>query len=171
MANLSKKLKSIFNEYLERLEYEKSHPSVRTPSSHYHEGTLFDEGFRGIIYFYEWSDINRAPKSFYTLKAFESFLMTSHIFMASYQKELIMHMHNPHIVCKKGSHELLIRPTYDKLKEVYDRETASSSLIIKGGDVREPYTLQISRPPTIQKPPMYCGSQGRWAEQEEYWDW
>lgn len=176
MANLNKQLKDIFNSYLKRLAEEKS-SSYSSRSAAYQGRFNFEDDFKGIIYFYEWSDINRAPTSYYTLKAFETFLNKSQIFLAGFQRELITHMNNPHIICKKNSHELIIKPTYTSLKEAIDKDSTIANAFAahnKGSEANIPYTCQIAYAPksTIQRPPMYCKEvENRWQEQQEFWEW
>ena len=112
MANLSKELKSIFNKYLERKEDERLHPKKES----YFQPSLFSGNgeFRGVIYFYEWSDITRAPKTFYSLEKFEDFLETSNIYLLGWQREIVRNMRNPYVTCKKGTKELLIKVMFLK---------------------------------------------------------
>ena len=62
MSNISKQLKPLFNAYLKRLADEKYKPTVRHQG--YRQPSLFDNEFKGVIYFYEWSDVSRTPNSF-----------------------------------------------------------------------------------------------------------
>jgi hypothetical protein len=52
--------------------------------------SLLNNGIK--IYFYEWSDITRAPRCFHQLDSFENFLKTSGIFMELYQREIITNL-------------------------------------------------------------------------------
>jgi hypothetical protein len=113
MGNLNKKLKGLFHDYLERIEYEKSHPKV---VNHSYNPPSNDFGFHGVIYFYEWSDLNRAPRTFYTIEKFENFLIECDLSLQGFEKEVIKMLHNPYICCKKNSRELLIRNSYDNLR-------------------------------------------------------
>ena len=182
MANLHKELKGLFNKYLERLAEEKrSNVSTYhyTPSN-VHQGSFFnDDENVGIIYFYEWSDIHRAPRSFYTMKAFDNFLIGCQIYLKSYQKELIHHIFNPYIACKKDGSDIIIRASYDDLKKALESEN------------KEPYNVGITRVPStpstpstppipkgsvIHRPPMYCEAENRWPEMSEmnsdgFWEW
>lgn len=173
MSNISNKLKVLFNEYLNRLEEEKRNRTVRTydyrsnyaPSTVHHYNN--DEDFNGVIYFYEWSDIARTPKSYYTLKAFENFLNSSQIYLAGYEKEIIRHVHTCYIACNKGNRGLIIKSSYDSLKNALEPS------VNKGSEDKEPYNVSITHVPTeksvIQRPPMYEPS-GRWDSREEMQD-
>ena len=161
MANISNRLKTLFNNYLTRLSEEKNNSYVHRnpyygarPPMYQQQRLQFgsDDDFKGVIYFYEWSNINNVPKKFFTLAAFESFLNTSHIFMAGYQKEIIKNLETPYIVCKHDSKDLIIKNNYDALKSAL-------------GDVeenKEPYNVQVTRVP-IQRPKM-IEPEGRWDE-------
>lgn len=179
MANISNRLKGLFNDYLNRLEEEKKRPygsavhnpyygcCARPPMITPHQQRINfgsdDNDFKGVIYFYEWSDSKRIPKSFYTLTAFEDFLNRSNIFMASYQRELIIHISTPYVACKKDGHELLIKTNYDALKNALEEDEKP-----KGSEEKEPYNVSITRTPhgiqtPIQRPKTY-EPESRWDE-------
>ena len=67
------------------------------------------------IYFYEWSNLNRAPRICYQLDAFDNFLKTSDIYMELYQKEIIKNSGTVFITCYTGTKNLNIRSTYKNL--------------------------------------------------------
>ena len=67
------------------------------------------------IYFYEWSDPSKAPRTFYQLDAFDNFLKTSGIYMEFYQKEIIKNLGTVYITCYTGTKNLNIRSTYKNL--------------------------------------------------------
>ena len=186
IKNLSGELKRLFLAYLENKDKVRvntttptnSYVGSRAPS--YRQASLFDGDydFQGIIYFYEWSDTNRTPKSYYTLKAFENFLNSSQIYLLAWQKEIIRHMHNPYIACKKGQKDLIIKDSYDKLKNALNLDEAvknknpfnstGDSLGYvppsQGSEDREPYAVSITRPPNYKVcSPMY-EPQGRYPE-------
>ncbi len=192
MGNLNKKLKDLFNAYLERLEKERTTTTATTYHSPYYLRHQSDDGdFQGVIYFYEWSDSSRAPRAYYTLNAFENFLNSSQIFLASYQKELIKNMHYSYIACKNGGKELIIKSGYEALKNALEEEK-------KGSEDSEPYNVAITRSPQyqgekavkvlsckvyppnlpkslIKRPPMYMEPENRWSETEPEvggsWGW
>lgn len=171
MANISNRLKGLFNDYLNRLEEEKKSPNpyvarnpyygscCRPPMSIPHQQRINfggdEDDFKGVIYFYEWSDIKRSPRLFYTLRAFENFLNSSHIFLASYQKELLINLPTPYVSCRKDG-SLIIKCNYEKLSHDLDD-------INKGSEDKEPYGVAITRPP-IQKPKLTYELEGRWDE-------
>ena len=74
MGNLSNKLESLFRDYLIRKEKESRVPVYNTHSYPYctgggyrpHNSWMNDTNseFDGVIYFYEWSDTDRAPQLF-----------------------------------------------------------------------------------------------------------
>lgn len=178
IKNLSGELRRLFFEYLDNLNKKSTTtydygrtchiPSTR-PTPTYRQPSLFDSDndFQGIIYFYEWSDTNRAPKSYYTLRAFENFLNSSQIYLLAWQKEIIRHMHNPYIACKKGEKDLIIKNSFDALKNELERTSKNGNPFgstgapgfvpphLQGSEDREPYSVAITRPPSQRQSPMY----------------
>lgn len=181
MANLNKQLKTLFNQYL----YGSKKSSVETRRESYTPPMRDFNDFTGIIYFYEWSDANRTPKSFYTLDKFEDFLNKSGIYLKSYQREIIKCMHNPYIACKKGERDLIIKKSYELLKSELGMSSppptpVSPSTYRGGSEDKTPYNVAITRPP-IQRPqtvfepdsryPEYTDLCGRGHYHGEFWDW
>lgn len=175
MANLSKDLKTLFDKYLygpKKSSVETRHESYTPPVRNFGE-------FTGIIYFYEWSDATRTPKSFYALDKFEEFLNRSGIYLKSYQREIIKCMHNPYIACKKGERDLIIKKSYEMLKNELTipspQPTPSTLATPRGSEDREPYNVAITRPPMVFEPdsryPEYMDCCGRGHMQGEFWDW
>ena len=172
MANLNKQLKTLFNQYL----YGPKKSNVETRRESYTPPMRDFNDFTGIIYFYEWSDANRTPKSFYTLDKFEEFLNKSGIYLKSYQREIIKCMHNPYVACKKGERDLIIKKSYEMLKNELCIPTPVSPSTYRGGsEDREPYNVAITRPPMVFEPdsryPEYRDCCGRGHMQGEFWDW
>jgi hypothetical protein len=79
-------------------------------------------------------------------------------------------MHNPYIACKKGQKDLIIKDSYEKLKNALNLDEAvknknpfnstGDSLGYvppsQGSEDREPYAVSITRPPACKVyPPMY----------------
>lgn len=147
MANLSKELKSIFNKYLERKEGERLHPKKES----YFQPSLFGGGgeFTGVIYFYEWSDVTRPPKTFYSLEKFEDFLETSNIYLLGWQREILKNMRNPYVSCEKGSKKLLIKVTYEALKGALNTDNSFNPMAMPQ---KEPYQVAVTRPPIKFEP-------------------
>lgn len=162
MANLSKDLKSIFNKYLERKENERLHPRVEHES--YFQPTLFSGGgeFKGVIYFYEWSDVSRTPKSFYSLEKFEDFLESCNICLVGYQREILKNMHNPYVACKRGTKELIIKVTYEALKGALNAENSFNPMAMPQ---KEPYQVAVTRPPMKLEP------ENRYPDMGEFNEW
>ena len=162
MANLSKQLKALFNQYLygpKKSSVETRHESYTPPVRNFGE-------FTGIIYFYEWSDTNRAPRSFYSLEKFEEFLNQSGIYLKSYQREIIKCMHNPYIACKKGERDLIIKKSYEMLKNELTipspQPTPVSPSTFRGSEDREPYNVAITRLPHMRHMETGFEPEGRW---------
>lgn len=160
MANLSKDLKNIFNKYLERKEREKYQPRKES----YFQPTLFSGGgeFKGVIYFYEWSDVSRTPKSFYSLEKFEDFLESCNIYLVGYQREILKNMRNPYVACKRGTKELIIKVTYEALKGALNAESSFNPMAMPQ---KEPYQVAVTRPP------MRFELENRYPYMGEYNEW
>lgn len=160
MANLSKDLKNIFNKYLERKEREKYQPRKES----YFQPTLFSGGgeFKGVIYFYEWSDVSRTPKSFYSLEKFEDFLESCNIYLVGYQREILKNMRNPYVACKRGTKELIIKVTYEALKGALNAESSFNPMAMPQ---KEPYQVAVTRPP------MKFELENRYPDMGEYNEW
>ena len=149
--NISKDLRRLFFSWLDRIEYERTHFSSSSNSStvgNYPIGSScnIDDGddLDGILYFYEWSDITNVPKQFFSLKSFINFLLKSGIYLASYQLELIRNIHSPYVACKKGSRDVIIKCSYDALKEALCGDEKKED--------KEPYNVQVTRPPINNAP-------------------
>ena len=104
MVKENSKLFTIFREYMVRKRKEgsaqKMVPNIYKP-----------------IKFYEWSDVDRPPITFYGIDSFVRFLERCGITLYGYQKGLMASMSTPHITCEKGKKSLLIRGSYELLKE------------------------------------------------------
>jgi hypothetical protein len=187
-VNLNKQLRELFFKWLERLDNERTHRvssyiGHRPPSYTPHQERIDfgDDEIIGCVYFYEWSNVTAIPRTFYTLKAFESFLDRSGIYIPSYQWELIRNIPNPYIACKKNSKELLIKVSWDALKSAMEEDNTkaeslnpfrnSSSMPSKGSEDREPCNVGITRAPMIQRPPMYAEVENRYPDMEEVSNW
>lgn len=133
MANISKDLSKLFKDYILRSAKERDcsivvHHSNNFYSplgcrSHFNGGMTMsqchdsDNEFRGVIYFYEWSDVSRMPQTFFTVDAFKRFLSVSGIELKGYEAEIIKALHVPFITCKKGCKDLIIKDTLKDLRE------------------------------------------------------
>ena len=164
MGNISKeKLWSLFRLYLIRIEEEKN---SYTPPSYCRCGGIGTQSdyntFNGVIYFYEWSDMNRSPMMFYSLTAFEDYMKRCNIFMPPFQRDMIRNLEHSYVTCKKGKSELLIRGTRPGLLEALSRDNAPGvsvndlpPLAEKDGQLRLPYPVACTYPPGGRVPPMY----------------
>ena len=163
MANLSKDLKNIFNKYLERKEREKYQPRKES----YFQPTLFSGGgeFKGVIYFYEWSDVTRTPRSFYSLEKFEDFLESCNIYLVGYQREILKNMRNPYVACKRGTKELIIKVTYEALKGALNAESSFNPMAMPKPKEEEPYQVAVTRPPMKFEP------ENRYPDMGEFNEW
>lgn len=190
MANISKKLKGLFNAYLNRIEEERktrsshissySYQNIYNRSGFGRNNTITNETYFGVIYFYEWSDINRTPKTFYTLKALQNFLESSEIFIPNYQWEIIKHMYHCHISCKKGTKELFIRGNKDALASALNNPSlnvnnSNNGLLIRGNKDEKKELLLPCLPSGESKinrtSPMFKEPSSRWDDKEEVSTW
>ena len=176
MGNLSHKLEFLFRQYLIRKEKESKVPVTYNYSGGYCRQNNWlgnNESYDGVIYFYELSDINRAPQLFYNIGAFDTFLRRYSIFMPPFQKDIIRQLDRAYITCKKGTHDLLIRATRPMLLDAVSNSEA------QGVDLQTAGTAVMNTPPTPppvglghnpmgmmyqgeRKPPMYSGYPGEW---------
>jgi hypothetical protein len=183
MANLNKQLKKLFHDYLNRKENERLHPNVEHKP---YQPKLFSGEFTGVIYFYEWSDATRTPKTFYQLEKFEDFLEQCNIYLLGWQREIIKNMHNPYISCKKGEKELIIKVSYEALKAALlddsidkgnpFRSTGAPgfnpmAMPQKGSEDKEPYQVAITRPRMVFEPDSRYPDMMPQGLHEEFWDW
>lgn len=170
MANLSKKLEVLFRQYLIRKEKEKSVPVTYSYGGSYRYNSWMNEDtekYEGVIYFYEWSDPDRAPQLFYNLNAFDAFLRRSEIFMPPFQKDIIRQLDRAYVTCKKGTHDLLIRGGLGMLRDALgkadaqgvDVHTAGQAIMNTTPPVGTGYTPSMVGHRT---PPMYDGHPDEW---------
>lgn len=138
--NRSKDLKDLFRQSLinERKQqtttyrspyYGGSYPSNvhRMPNQQYREGEIqFNKEVR--IFFYEWSDVNRQPRCFYQLEAFDNFLKSSGIYMQLYQREIIQNLGTVYATCYTGTKNLNLRGSYKNLLDSMKEHEASKLL-------------------------------------------
>ena len=106
MENMKKGLWELFKSYLIRKE--KGSPVTKT--------TTVDNDFK-VIKFYEWSDVDKPPITFYGEDGFYKFMQRCGIIVYGYQKDVIKGFSECHITCKKGEKTLLIRKDKQLLKE------------------------------------------------------
>lgn len=111
--NKKGELRTLFHTYLDRKEKE----SKATNTTSHIGGARLSDNFKGVIYFYEWSDIEREPKCFVTMAYFNYFLQQCGIMLLLYQRDIIETMNSVYVTCKKGTKELIIRGSYDDLRK------------------------------------------------------
>lgn len=174
MANLSKELKNLFHAHLKRVSEEKNKPSGYCgggilPVTHRpFQPNLFNNNdyYIGCIYFYEWSDTTRSPKTYYTLKAFEKFLNDCQIYLASWQREVLSHMKHPYVACKKGERDIIIKNSYTELTKAIEEGSKKTSTVPftvnRGSEDREPYNVAITRAPHMKHMETVFEPEGRW---------
>lgn len=139
--NKSRELEDIFRKYMSKKNVESTRPYVY-PGNNVggQRSSSFQEGSNCVIYFFEWSDPHREPKRFLSLDDFKSFLKDCCIYLNTYESCRISNWKLVYVICKKGSKDLIISPTYQQLL---------NDIIIEdnGRKVNEPYNVQCTRPP------------------------
>ena len=94
------KLFTIFKQYMVRKKEEEDKPV----------------SFNKRILFYEWSDVNNTPITFYGMDSFVKFMDACGIIVRGWQKGLISSMPEPHVACEKGSTNLIFRGSKEGLR-------------------------------------------------------
>ena len=84
---------------------------------------------KGIIHFFEWSDLYRTPTLFYTFESFLRFLKNSSITINEFEKNLILSTYNPYITCERNKAKLIIRDNSADLKLALDKASSNSSSV------------------------------------------
>ena len=156
--NRSKDLRNLFRQSLIN-ERKRPTTTYRSPyyggnyHSQYREGVIqFSKEVR--IYFYEWSDVNRQPRCFYQLEAFENFLKSSGIYMQLYQREIIQNLGTVYAACYTGTKNLNLRGSYKNLLDSMNKHDASK--LLSNMDNKTPKVLQC----VVYEP------DGRWPQND-----
>lgn len=145
--NRSKDLKGLFKSYMEN----KNKPNYNKPSVPIvdHRGnysrtynkeipllvnkasdtSTYESQKELHIYFYEFSDVCRAPRAFYTMEAFVDFMRTCGIYTQLYEREIISHLGTCYVSCYGGTTNLCLRSTYaNLLKAMNEHDKMSKSI-------------------------------------------
>ena len=132
--NRSKDLVILFKAYMARKEREHSYTSYRSDSYY---NNLFNSGnnvsFKGVIFFYEWSDVSREPIRYFSLSLFEKFLSESGLMLEPWQRDFIKRLDSVYITCRPGGKELIVRNGYDYLKQAvldYGKDKPTTALAL-----------------------------------------
>lgn len=125
--NLCKKVSEILNKFLNepKASTASSSTSNYVPSNcnPFYRGLSSGcsrEYLKGVLRFYEWSDLYRAPVLFHTLEDFIVFLRRSNIAISDIERNLILSTHNPFVTCEEGKAKLIIRASSADLKLALD---------------------------------------------------
>ena len=171
--NRSKDLKDLFRKSLKRKATE---VTVYRASDYRKHGTYekeIDFGNKIRIYFYEWSDINRVPRTFDDMVSLEDYLRACGIFLHLYQRDIINNCGTVYMTCYKGTKELNVRGSYGKLMESmkeHDRLSKEIEDSQKTGGPKDsmpnPFYMGSG---SIQKPHM-IEPEGRYEEEySDFW--
>lgn len=125
--NLCKKVSEILNKFLNEPKASTTSSSngnyVPSNCNPFYRGIpsgCSREYLKGVLRFYEWSDLYRAPVLFYTLEDFIVFLRRSNIAISDIERNLILQTHNPFVTCEEGKAKLIIRASSADLKLALD---------------------------------------------------
>ena len=169
MANLSKKLEVLFRQYLIRKEKETTVPVTYSSGYCRHNSWMNEdtEKYDGVIYFYEWSDPDRAPQLFYTIGAFDEYLRRCGIYLLPYQKDIIFKLERAYVTCKKGCKELLIRGGLGLLRDALNENNPPALDVKTVGEVVKNQNLPAPMYPAYggfnnRRPPMYNEEISTW---------
>ena len=80
---------------------------------------------KGIIRFFEWSNLCSTPRLFYTFESFLRFLHDSSITISEFDRNLILSTYNPYITCERNRARLIIRNNPADLKLALDNESST----------------------------------------------
>ncbi len=84
---------------------------------------------KGVIRFFEWSNLYSTPIRFYTFESFLRFLHNSSITISDFDRNLILSTYNPYITCERNRARLIIRNNSADLKLALDKESSNSSSV------------------------------------------
>jgi hypothetical protein len=164
--NRSKDLRDLFRQSLIRKRTEVG----RRVSPMYNASTLKSyianaRAVNGImVYFYEWSDINRVPRTFHDMEELERFLRASGIYMELYQKEIVANLATVYMTCYKDTKNLNVRSTYAALVD-----SMKSSVNVGEGQKRDiTPMLPFKENPSAIHRPMMVEPEGRWDADGSY---
>lgn len=91
--------------------------------------STINSSLKGIIRFFEWSDLYRTPTLFYTFESFLRFLKNSSITINEFERNLILSTYNPYITCERNKAKLIIRNNSADLKLALDKASSNSSSV------------------------------------------
>lgn len=112
--NRSKDLRDLFRKSLKRkLEVVTYRPSDYRRHDIYEGEISFADKIK--VYFYEWSDITRVPRTFDDLGSLEDYLKACGMYLQLYQRDIINNCGTVYMTCYKGTKELNVRGSYGKL--------------------------------------------------------
>lgn len=128
--NRSKDLRKLFRESLINARKHRETPMYNGNANGGYNFVNYLNGENVRIYFYEWSDLNKAPRVFYQMKYFESFLTMCGIKLELFQKDIIRNLGTAYITCHSGTKNLSIRYSYKSLRDSLT-ESDTKSLVPK----------------------------------------
>lgn len=85
--------------------------------------------------FYEWSNIHSEPKFFSHSTAFFRFLDDCGIMPAEDDVKLFKQFTGCHAVCKPGCSEIIIKRTYEEMKEEFERVSTLAKVLATVPDI------------------------------------
>lgn len=109
-------------------------PTSKTVVMYPHISTI-NSSLKGIIRFFEWSNLCSTPRLFYTFESFLRFLKNSSITINEFEKNLILSTYNPYITCERNKAKLIIRNNSADLKLALDNESSNASSTVATANV------------------------------------
>lgn len=190
--NRSKDLRDLFRKSLKR----KATEVTTYRASDYRRHGAYESEINFVdkikVYFYEWSDVTRVPRTFDDLGSLEDYLKACGMYLQLYQRDIINNCGTVYMTCYKGSKELNVRGSYGKLldsmnehdrlsKQIEEskkeKESTTSTVggrpsdpsmdIFKGSNPFYGGTKTVDSPSGIQRPVM-VEPEGRWQEEAPY---
>ena len=98
-------------------------------------GVTSKASLKGIIRFFEWSNLCSTPMLFYTFESFLRFLHDSSITISEFDRNLILSTYNPYITCERNRARLIIRNNPADLKLALDNESSNASSTVATANV------------------------------------
>lgn len=110
-------------------------PTSKTVVMYPHIGVTSKAFLKGIIRFFEWSNLCSTPRLFYTFESFLRFLHDSSITISEFDRNLILSTYNPYITCERNRARLIIRNNPADLKLALDNESSNASSTVATSNV------------------------------------
>ncbi|MBR6517619.1 MAG: hypothetical protein IKT40_12380 [Bacilli bacterium] len=134
LIRLNERFKKLFKDYLDSLKTTSSYSGCNYNGYSYGGYNHQSNGGSVVynhkpssntIYFYEWSTLENKSKVFYSLKSFKDFCTESNVNMLPQHEDIITSKYYVYCTCIPGSNVLMVRTTYNELKEALEKHKSS----------------------------------------------